>query len=68
MILPMTDIKTVQYDEVKYYTKDEIRLGFSKMRPDLLKMGIRDGKTYKYMIMGPSGLAQLKMIIEMMRI
>jgi len=66
MILPMTDIKTVHYDEVKYYAKDEIDLGFSMMRSDIFKISVH-GKTDKYNIMGPSGHVQLKKIIEMMR-
>jgi hypothetical protein len=63
MVLPFIDIKTLLYDEVKYYTKNEVRHGFKKLRPDLLEMSILGGKEDVYLIMGPTGLAKLKTII-----
>jgi len=66
MVLPFIDIKTILYDQVRYYAKDEIDLRFVKLRNDLFEVTVKGSKTETYMIMGMSGIAGLKTIMKMM--
>ena len=66
MVLPFIDIKTILYDQVKYYTKDEVDIRITKLRSDLCDVTIKGSKTETYMIMGMSGQAGMRSIVKML--
>jgi hypothetical protein len=63
MILPITDLKTPNYEEVKYYAKEEIDL-----KPHIqstMKIRIRGGGAVKYIILHPQSVSELRTILTM---
>jgi len=62
MILPFIDIKTVLYDQVKYYARGEVSIKPSKVRPEVVDVSFRGGSTIVYLILGNIGLSELKEI------
>jgi hypothetical protein len=64
MILPLIDFKNVLSDEVQYYAREDLTLGFSAFQPAVLKISFQGGGSAKYQIL-QGGLSDMKKMISM---